>query len=268
MFLRRRAGSHWRLEPQFHTLAPLFGSLQAVFELRGQAVTHDRLADVIRIEHQGVGYYVKRYRVAGKGARRLLGRPRVQSEWENLQWFAAQRLPTATVVAYGLEKKLGLFQRGALVTLEVPGTRDLASLARADDPRLADRRWVDTVSRQVAHALRTMHDHGFIHGDMKWRNLLVDDQARLFLIDCPLGRIWRGHLFTHRVLKDFASLDRIGRYVLRRTQRLRFYLYYAGKTRLDAADKAFLRRLARRRERRISSFVSHATARRGAKNTA
>lgn len=245
---------NWHFDQRFQALAHLFGSLQAVFELQGEHITGDRISEVIRVEHLGVRYYVKRYSFAGKGLRRLFGRSRIQSEWENLQWFTRHQLPTATLVGYGQEKKWGLFQRGALITQEIPNTHDLDALARAGDPRLSDRHWVSDVSQQVADAMRTMHAHGFIHGDFKWRNLLVDDNARLFLIDCPLGRIWHGSLFAHRVIKEFSSLDRVAKYTLSNTQRLRFYLQYVQKTRLDASDKRFLRKLAQRKNNRASSF--------------
>lgn len=247
--------SNWHLDQRFQSLAPLFSKLEIVFDLQGEPVTHDRLSDVIRVEHQGSRYYVKRYYVAGKGLRRFFGKPRIQSEWENLQWFAQHKLPTASIVAYGMEKRYGLFKRGAMITQEIPDTQDLAEIARNNDPRLNSRRWVNIISQQVANAMRTMHDHGFIHNDLKWRNLLVDSSEHLFLIDCPMGGLWRGKLFEHRVLKEFATLDRVARYKLSNTQRLRFYLQYARKNRLGAKDKVFIRKLAQRKNRRVSSFA-------------
>lgn len=250
-----KTASNWRLLPDLESLSAVFGSLDDVFRLQGEHITGDRISDVIRVEHAGIRYYVKRYRLAGKGLRRFLGKPRVQSEWENLMWFARHGIPAAQVVAYGMERRCGLFRRGALITQEIPRTRDLADIARSNDPRLSDSRWVRHVSRQAANALRIMHAQHFIHGDFKWRNLLVDDQGKLFLIDCPLGAFWHGRLFEHRVLKDLASLDRVARYKLRCSQRLRFYLQYAQKERLDEDDKAFLRKYAQRRDRRVSSFA-------------
>ncbi len=250
-----KTDSNWRLLPGFEQLAAIFGSLDAIFRLQGEHITGERISNVIRVEHQGIRYYVKRYYVAGKGLRRFFGKPRIQSEWENLLWFAQQGIPTAPVVAYGMEKRYGLFRRGALITQEIPDTRDLADIARSNDPRLADRQWVKHVSQQVADAMRIMHAHHFIHNDFKWRNLLVDSRGQLYLIDCPLGDFWRGKLFEHRLLKEFATLDRVARYKLSNTQRLHFYLQYVQKDRLTAEDKAFLRKLAQRKERRVSSFA-------------
>ena len=63
------------------------------------------------------------------------------------------------------------------------------------------------------------------------------------MIDCPNGAFWRGPLLRYRIVKDLACLDKIGKYRLSRTQRLRFYLDYAGHDRLSAADKRRIRKV-------------------------
>lgn len=227
----------WTLAVEFNALAADFGNLEAVFALQGERITRDPLSEVIRVERAGVRYYVKRYWGAGKGLRRYLGRPRVKAEWQNLKHFDKWAVATAVVVAYGLERKLGAFVRGALITRELQGTEDLAALAQCNDPRLADRQWVDAISQQLAHATRTLHDRHFTHNDLKWRNLLVNPQAQLFFIDCPSGSFWWGPLLSYRIIKDLACLDKVAKLQLSRTQRLRFYLQYCRRTRLNSADK-------------------------------
>jgi hypothetical protein len=226
--------------------ASAFASLDAVFALAGEVVACGPLSRVLRVAVGDRRYYVKRYHAAGKHRlRRWVGRPRVKAEWENLRRFAAWGIPTASVVAWGLERRCGAFERGAMITAELPHTQDLALLAHTRDPRLADRRWVASVSHQLAGITRTLHALRFTHNDLKWRNLLVDDAAepRLYLIDCPGGDFWRGPLLAYRIIKDLACLDKVAKHYLSRTQRLRFYLDYAGKRRLDAEDKRRLRRI-------------------------
>ncbi len=106
----------WRLEPAYNDLAEDFGSLDAVFALQGERLTRDLLSEVIRVQRNGVNYYVKRYVGAGKGLRRYLGKPRVKMEWQNLKRFAKWGIPTAEVVAWGLERRGAAYDRGAMIT--------------------------------------------------------------------------------------------------------------------------------------------------------
>lgn len=227
----------WNLAPEYRALAADFGSLEAVFAIKGERLTKDPLSEVVRIERDGVRYYVKRYWGAGKGLRRYLGRPRVKAEWQNLKLFAKWGIPTAQIVAHGLERRAGAFVRGALVTRELENTRDMAEMASQHDPRLRDPCWVANVSRQLANHTRTLHDRRFTHNDLKWRNLLVNEKAELFFIDCPTGSFWWGPLLRYRIIKDLACLDKVAKRVLSRTQRLRFYLQYCGHHRLNNGDR-------------------------------
>lgn len=233
----------WTLEPAYQALAQDFGSIEAVFALKGERLTHDPLSEVIRVERDGVNYYVKRYTGAGKGLRRYLGRPRIKAEWQNLKQFAKWGIPTAEVVACGLERRGVAFGRGAMITRELPRTEDLSALAKRRDARLADRAWVDHISQQLARHTRTLHDHHFTHNDLKWRNLLVDDQGTLFFIDCPTGAFWVSFMLRYRITKDLACLDKVAKYHLSATQRLRFYLQYRRRERLNAADKRRVRHI-------------------------
>jgi len=238
----------WTLTPELtdSEARRAFASLDAVFALDGEPIAKDPLSRVLRVTVGGQRYYVKRYTGAGKNPlRRWLGRPRVRAEWENLLDFHAWGIPTASVVAYGLERRFGKFLRGAMITQEIPDTVDLAQLARARDPRLRDARWVESVLKQVAALTRTMHDRGFVHNDLKWRNLLVTTgaQPQVYLIDCPSGEYWQGAFLRYRIVKDLACLDKVAKYQLTRAQRLRFYHQYTGHKRLTRDDKARIARI-------------------------
>ncbi len=233
----------WVLQPAHAGLEAAFGSLEAVFALQGQRITSDPLSEVIRVELEGVRYYVKRYWAAGKGLRRYFGRPRIKAEWQNLRHFAAWGIPTAEIVAYGLERRAGAFVRGALITRELVGTEDLGHIAGQQRERLADSAWVARISVQLARGARALHDHHFAHNDLKWRNLLVNEAGDLFFIDCPTGSFWWGPLLRYRIDKDIACLDKVASQVLSRSQRLRFFLQYLGRERLSAADKRQVRRI-------------------------
>ena len=238
-------GKDWQLMPDVDpAAAQRFADLDSVFALEGEMVALDSMTRTLRIEINGRGYYVKRYAGLGKKPlRRWFATPRVQLEWENLQHFADWGIPTARLVGYGLQSQGGRFLRGALITVEIPDTADLSGLARSGDPRLKSRRWLDGVSLQLADIARRMHDRRFVHGDFKWRNLLVDKADKLHLIDCPSGGFWWPPFLEYRIVKDLACLDKLAKRYLSRGRRLRFYLDYAQKKSLDAGDKRRIRKI-------------------------
>jgi hypothetical protein len=244
----------WHFNPDYRggEAERLFRNLDAVFALEGELITKDPLSRVLRVVADGKRYYVKRYVGNGKnavrrwfGLRALIGPPRVRTEWANLLAFRNWGIPTATLVGYGLQRRRGSYVRGALITEEIQDTVDLANMAHNSDSRLRDRRWMAHVSHQIAGITRILHNAGFAHNDLKWRNLLVDsgDLPTVYLIDCPSGGYWWGFFLKYRIIKDLACLDKVGKYQLSRTQRLRFYLDYAGHEHLTLADKQRIRHI-------------------------
>ena len=244
----------WWLNPDYANgeAERLFGTLDATFAVEGELIAKAPLSRVLRVTADGKRYYVKRYLGNGKnavrrwfGLRGLVAPQRVVKEWKNLLLFRKWGIPTATLVGYGLERKYGSFVRGALITEEIPNTTDLERLATASDPCLRDRRWMAQVLRQVANITRTLHAAGFAHNDLKWRNLLVDGggSPTVYLIDCPSGGMWWGVFLKYRIIKDLACLDKVAKYQLSRSQRLRFYLDYTGQRRLGVEDKQRIRKI-------------------------
>ena len=61
----------------------------------------------------------------------------------------------------------------------------------------------------------------------------------------PNGEFWRGFWLKYRITKDLACLDKLAKYHLSNTQRLRFYKQYRQCDRLDVADKKRIRHVVR-----------------------
>ena len=220
-------------------------SIDRVFSLKATLITQGPISRVMRMDAGDSRYYVKCYTRSGKYLRRFIGRSRLRAEYENLQFFAACGIPTAPIVAFAEERKFGLFKRGYLITDEIQHTRDLAEMAAANDPRLHNRHWVRCVSKQIACHMATLHRHGFIHNDLKWRNILIQEttEPRVYFIDCPVGRRRFGILRKRGIMKDIACLDKLACKHLSRTDRLCFYKEYTGRQRLDRQDKALIKRV-------------------------
>lgn len=231
----------WHLDPAFNDppVRDAFSSLEATFALRGEFITSSPISKVQRIAVDDQPFFVKTYTAGGKNLRRWIGRSRVQAEWENLLFFQKLGIPTAPLVAYGKTSCCGIYQKGALVTAEVPNTKDLATMHEENHPLMQNAHWIEAVSRQLADYTRRLHRQGFGHLDLKWRNILatLEEKPLIYFIDCPAGQIRRGPLAQRWFIKDLACLDVIAKQRLSKTQRLRFYRDYRKGHRLSAGEK-------------------------------
>ena len=93
----------------------------------------------------------------------------------------AQGLPVPRPVAAGVTR-YGLTYEAALITVRIPGARALAELLIADE---AD----DTLLKRVGATIRRFHDAGLDHVDLNVRNLLIDPQGKVWLIDLDRCRL-------------------------------------------------------------------------------
>lgn len=249
MYLRssRLITTEWTVTPSYQQgdTGDAFSSLEKVFSLPGELITTDPISAVYKVRVGDKYYFVKRYTAGGKGIRRYLGPSRVKMEWQNLLFFQKLGLPTAPIVAYGESRFLGKTLCGALITEELVGTDDLASLAQAEASCLKDHNWVTAVSNQVADATRVLHRERFAHNDLKWRNVLVTTgpNPQIYLIDCPAGTRWFGPMLSYRKIKDLACLDKVAKYQLTPKQRLAFYKRYRQCGKLSIADKHQIRKI-------------------------
>ena len=217
---------------------PLFGTIQTTLQQSGEQISKDPISRVVRSNAGGRLYFIKQYHQGGKGIRRFLGRSRAEGEWNNLLYFAGLDIPIPRIVAYGRERINGQTLE-VLVTAGVDNSIDLASLARQQPTRFNNRKWFLMIMKQVADYTRRLHDDGFVHWDLKWRNILLqnNNEPKVYFFDCPLGRKQFGPLRRRGAVKDLACLDKIGKKVLTRTQRLQFFLLYRQTEKLDPANK-------------------------------
>ncbi|HNS21974.1 MAG TPA: lipopolysaccharide kinase InaA family protein [Sedimentisphaerales bacterium] len=225
--------------------AESFSSLDRVFELTGPLASKGAFCHVIRVRVGDRDYYVKRYCPQGKHVRKALGRDHAETECRNLAYFARLGIPVPKVVARGSQRTLGLLRRGALVTEGIPLSTDLQTLACTRPDLFHDRRWLSHILGLVADYVHRLHEDGFAHRDLKWRNILVTtgDPPRVFFLDCPSGRHTSGPSLRHSIIRDLAMLDKSARMVLSRTIRLRFFRRYLGRTRLSPEDRALMTRI-------------------------
>lgn len=237
----------WHISERYRDtiLVEVFSDLSKTFSIQGEQITRNPVGRVIKVEIDGHFYFVKLYSRGGKRLRRFLGKSRARTEWENLLYFSKLGIPTAYIVAYGQELRWGLFRRGALITEELKNTTDMAALVKAQSPLLKDKNWVMRVCRQIADFTKRLHENGFIHYDLKWRNILINNEKkpRVFFIDCPVGKKRFGPVLRRGIIKDLACLDKMAKYQLSQTDRLRFYKTYSGHNKLTRGDKRLIKKV-------------------------
>jgi len=73
----------------------------------------------------------------------------------------------------------------------------------------------------------------------------MDKKPKVFFIDCPSGSKKIGPLLNYGIIKDLACLDKIARYHLSKTTRLKFYLTYKNKKNIDKKDKEIIKKILR-----------------------
>ena len=167
-------------------------------------------------------------------------------EFENYEVFARLGLPTVQRVAFGEARdRLGRLRGAFIITRAIPEAMTLRELFQSRGP-LLDRNTRLLLFRQLAAMTRRLHDAGFCHNDLVWRNLLVTrpapDAPRLWWIDCPRGRFVHWPFSRRRKrIKDLASSYKSAQRFCHRTDQLRLILFYRGISKLDQATKTLIR---------------------------
>lgn len=182
---------------------------------------------------------------------KFIGRPsKAHCEFKNYEVFARLGIPSATPVACGEQRdSLGRLRRAFILTCAIPDALTLKEFVEQHCVRRGDasgRRNRNALLRQLADMTWRIHEAGFFHHDLVWRNILVTPSPsagpRVWWIDCPRGRFDRwSPLRRRRRLKDLASLDKVASQLCTRSERLNFIKLYLRKTRLDTEAKQLIR---------------------------
>ena len=111
-------------------------------------------------------------------------RSRPFREFNTLAALYALGLPVPRPVA-ALCQHQGILSTGALMTARIPSAKTLADLlaVKEDDPDLSASHWA-----RIGKCIRQFHDAGVWHADLNARNIMLDDQSKVFLIDFDRAR--------------------------------------------------------------------------------
>lgn len=133
--------------------------------------------------HEGREYVLRHYRRGGWIARLSadrylwtgLERTRAWSEWHLLASLHARGLPVPRPVAARVRRQ-GYSYRADLVTERIPDAQPLADLLGRS--ALSAERWA-----KIGLAIRDLHAAGVRHADLNARNILLDGNGGVFIID-------------------------------------------------------------------------------------
>lgn len=233
--------SNWWVDKELESVFP---NLDTISALNGEEISRSPLSRVIKFHSKGKNYYVKIYHRAGRHLRQWFGRSRIRAEWENLLLFESLGIKIPKIIAFGEEKNRGQFC-GALITEELVDYIDMKKFATIFADKLKTYHWCTEVIRQIADCTLRLHRVNFIHNDLKWRNILMnnDGEPVVYFIDCPVGRRRVGFQFKRGVIKDLACLDKYAKWHLSRTFRLRFFCMYHQIKKITPAHKNKIRKI-------------------------
>jgi len=158
-------------------------------------------------------------------------------------------IPTIRPIGAVHQSVIFPFYRAYLLTLEVPGARDLIQFFQhigSRPPAGEDLFLKRKTIRAAGHLVRQFHDSGFFHADLQLRNLLAASN-HILLIDfdrsCRVQNLSE-KMRIKNLLRLNRSVDKWKRQGLpiTLTDRLRFFLAYAGK---DPKARDILRKALR-----------------------
>ncbi|MFQ5429839.1 MAG: lipopolysaccharide kinase InaA family protein [Phycisphaerae bacterium] len=219
-----------------------------------------RTSDTIRFDMPDghSRFYIKRHhyprwrhRLRGAFRGTLFKASRARSEYRALRLMRQLGIQAVRPVAYG-ERRVGLFVRSCfLITEAVPDVMPLSAFIRTFGEHRASTRTVHfrrQILTALARQIRHMHQAGFIHRDLFWRNVLIrslpGDRFEFYFLDASVGkRIRMPRRRQEKTIRDIAALGAVAPQFCSKADQLRFLSQYLDIDALDPESHAWLRRV-------------------------
>ncbi|HXV19508.1 MAG TPA: lipopolysaccharide kinase InaA family protein [Desulfuromonadales bacterium] len=237
----------------------------------GAHICHKRGRSVFRLQVGDRAFYLKRNRFHWvefwKRVSRLKWPPRgALVEWKNILAVQEAGIPTVSPVAMGECVKFGIDMASFTLTEELYQTVPLDAVFQRelggslDD---AGRQKKRRLTLQLAATARKLHGSGMYHQDLYLSHFYLGPGETLYLIDLQrVGR--RSRVPTRYRVKDLGQLNYSADFTggISRADRMRFFLAYLGKKRLEPADKKLARKVLAKTRRIARHDVKLAVRRR------
>lgn len=263
MGLNMLARDYMHIDPPFRTplAAARLDDVSAVLSCMGDRLAAwSRSSDTIacQLPQSGASIYIKRYhyprwgqRLRGMFRGTFFKANRAQSEFRALSSMRRLGIQAVRPIAFGQRRILHFVRSCFLITEAVPDAMSLVTFIQtfADHrPSLQARRARIGILTSLAQQVRHMHEAGFVHRDLFWRNVLIrplpGDQFEFYFLDASVGkRIRRPMLRQDSIVRDIAALGVLAPKFCTRADQLRFLLVYLDTEKLSLEDRTWLRRV-------------------------
>lgn len=257
--------THDRMRIEWPFRAALAGAglarvAEVLATLGDRLVAWSRTSDTVyqHLAPTNLAVYVKRYhyatlskqlRVALRGG--MLRASRARAEFRVLAAMRRWGIQAVRPIAWGERRRLGMVQSCFLITEAVPDAMSLATfIQRYGCDRLGLEPTTATIARrriltQLARQVRFMHDAGFVHRDLFWRNVLIRPLPNLdfefYFLDASVGRRIRVKQWRRdHVVRDLAALAVMAPQFCSRPDELRFIRAYFGTDRIGAEEREWM----------------------------
>lgn len=145
--------------------------------------------EAVFFKHHGLNLVLKHYHRGGMVARFMgdryfgfrPGNSRSFKEWQLLGRLQLLGLPAPVPVAASMIQR-GVLQQADLVTKEIPDVTTLADILSQN--KLSAEDW-----QAIGLCIRQFHNHDVFHADLNARNILLDQNAKVYLVDFDKGCI-------------------------------------------------------------------------------
>lgn len=242
-------------------------SVQAVLRCVGDRLAAwSRTTDTILVKLPGRDgcIYLKRYHYPGwkrrfRGMLRgtFLKASRARSEFRALSAMRRLGIQAVRPIAFGERRTLHFVRSCFLITEAVPDAMSLVTFIKtfADHVMTSQSRKAKVeILTSLARQIRHMHEMGFVHRDLFWRNVLIrplpDDRFEFYFLDASVGR--RIRIVQRRqesIVHDIAAMGVLAPEFCSKSDQLRFLLEYLDTERLSPEDRRWLRCVQTRQDK-------------------
>jgi len=222
-----------------------------------------RTSDTIRFDlpDRSTSVYIKRYhyprwkqRLRGAFRSTFFKASRARSEFRALRLMRQLGIQAVRPIAYGERRILHFVRSCFLMTEGVPDAVPLSTFIKTFSSHrstAASRSIRLEILTSLARQVRHMHDAGFVHRDLFWRNVLIrilpGDRFEFYFLDASVGkRIRMLHRRQDSIGRDIAAMGVRAPRFCSKADQMRYLLTYLGTNQLRPQDRRWLRRVQAR----------------------